>query len=56
VSGWVQEGLSGFLLGILFLAARRNLIVPIIAHGVSNTLAFVLIYFGNYPGIGVQAA
>ena len=55
VSGWVQEGLSGFLLGVLFLLARRNLVVPIIAHGVSNTLAFVLIYFGNYPGIGAQA-
>ena len=55
ISGWVQEGLSGFLLGVLFLIARRNLVVPIIAHGVSNTLAFVLIYLGNYPGIGTLA-
>ena len=52
VSGWVQEGLSGLLLGILFLATKRNLAVPIVAHGVSNTLAFVLIYFGMYPGLG----
>lgn len=52
VSGWVQEGLSGFLLGVLFLATKRNLAVPIVAHGVSNTLAFVLIYFGRYPGLG----
>lgn len=51
VSGWVQEGLSGFLLGALFLATRRNLVVPIVAHGVSNTLAFVLIYLGRYPGL-----
>jgi uncharacterized protein len=52
VSGWIQEGLSGLLLGILFLATKRNLAVPIVAHGVSNTLAFVLIYLGRYPGLG----
>ena len=52
MSGWIQEGLSGFLLGVLFSLAGRNLIVPIEAHGVSNTLAFILIYFGRYPGIG----
>ena len=52
VSGWIQEGLSGLILGILFLSAQRNLVVPIVAHGVSNTLAFVLIYFGRYPGLG----
>ena len=51
VSGWIQEGLSGFLLGVLFLSTRRNLAVPIIAHGVSNTVAFVFIYLGKYPGI-----
>ena len=52
VSGWVQEGLSGLLLGVLFLATKKNLAVPIVAHGVSNTLAFVLMYFGRYPGLG----
>lgn len=51
VSGWVQEGLSGLLLGILFLATQRNLAVPIVAHGVANTVAFVLVYFGRYPGL-----
>lgn len=52
VSGWIQEGLSGLLLGMLFLLARRNLVLPIVAHGVSNTMAFVLIYLGRYPGLG----
>ena len=47
MSGWIQEGLSGFLLGVLFLATKRNLAVPIIAHGVSNTVAFALIYAGK---------
>ncbi|MEJ8569400.1 CPBP family intramembrane glutamic endopeptidase [Elongatibacter sediminis] len=56
VSGWVQEGLSGFLLGVLFLASRKNLALPIVAHGVSNSVAFVLIYFGNYPGLGAGGA
>lgn len=51
-AGWIQEGLSGLLLGMLFLATGSNLTVPIVAHGVSNTLAFVLIYFDRYPGMG----
>lgn len=51
VAGWIQEGLAGFWLGCLFLLSKRNLTVPIVAHGVSNTLALVLIYFGNYPGL-----
>jgi uncharacterized protein len=50
LAGALQEGLSGFLLGVIFLLARRNLVVPMVAHGVSNTLAFVLIYLGRYPG------
>jgi len=54
VSGWVQEGLSGFLLGVLFLLSKRNLTVPIVAHGVSNSLAFTLMYFGHYPGQGLN--
>jgi membrane protease YdiL (CAAX protease family) len=52
VSGWIQEGLSGLALGVLFLVTKRNLVVPIVAHGVSNMLAFILIYFGRYPGLG----
>jgi hypothetical protein len=51
VSGWIQEGLSGLWLGILFLAMKRNRMAPMVSHGVSNTLAFVLIYFGKYPGM-----
>jgi len=39
------------LLGLLYLASRRNLVVPIVAHGVANTPAFVLIYLGRYPGV-----
>jgi membrane protease YdiL (CAAX protease family) len=52
ISGAAQESLSGLLLGVLFLLTGRNLAVPIVAHGVSNTVAFVLIYLGRYPGLG----
>ena len=51
LTGMVQEGLAGLILGLLYLGSRRNLAVPIIAHGISNTLAFVLIYLDRYPGV-----
>jgi membrane protease YdiL (CAAX protease family) len=51
IAGIVQESLSGCWLGVLFLANGRNLTVPIVAHGVSNSLALVLIYLNRYPGL-----
>lgn len=51
IAGWIQEGLSGALLGILYLLNGRNLTVPIVAHGVSNMVALVMIYFNRYPGL-----
>jgi membrane protease YdiL (CAAX protease family) len=51
VSGIVQESLSGCWLGVLFLASGHNLTVPIVAHGVSNSLALVLIFLNRYPGL-----
>ena len=51
LSGLAQESFSGLLLGLLFMATGRNLTVPIVAHGVANSLAFVLIYLGRYPGL-----
>jgi len=51
LTGIAQESLSAIWLGLLFLASGRNLTVPIVAHGVSNTLALILIYLGRYPGL-----
>lgn len=51
VTGIIQESLSGAWLGVLFLVCGRTLTIPIVAHGVSNTLALVLMYFGAYPGL-----
>jgi membrane protease YdiL (CAAX protease family) len=50
-TGQLQAAFDGLVLGLLYLATRRNLAVPIVAHGVSNSLAFVLIYLGHYPGL-----
>jgi hypothetical protein len=51
LTGQVQAAIDGLMLGLLYLGSRRNLLVPIVSHGVSNSLAFVLIYLGHYPGL-----
>ena len=42
---------AGLLLGGLYLASGRNLMVPIIAHGVTDTVDLLIIYSGHYPGM-----
>jgi membrane protease YdiL (CAAX protease family) len=51
VTGVIDEGLAGLLLGVIYLRTGRNLAVPIIAHGIQDTIDFVLIFFGKYPGM-----
>ncbi len=51
VSGAVAAALGGLVYGALYLWTGRNLWAPIIAHGVFDTTAFLLIYWGNYPGL-----
>lgn len=51
LAGVAQESWNGLLLGGLYLACGRRLAYPIVAHGVSNTLALALIYLGRYPGL-----
>jgi membrane protease YdiL (CAAX protease family) len=50
-TGIIDEGLSGLLLGVIYLGTGRNLGVPIIAHGIGDTIDFVLIFLGKYPGM-----
>ena len=50
-TGMVENILSGVLLGLLYLASGRNLTVPVIAHAFSDSLDFLLIYLGKYPGM-----
>jgi len=37
-----------------YLACGRNLAVPIIAHGITDTIDVVLIFSGRYPGLPIH--
>jgi len=50
-SGIIVITVTGLLLGGLYLATGRNLWVPIIVHGVNDTVGFILIFLGKYPGL-----
>ncbi len=50
-SGIITITLTGLMLGGLYLVTGRNLWVPIIAHGVNDTVGFILIFLGKYPGL-----
>ena len=51
LSGMIATGLTGLVLGCLYLATGRNLWAAIVAHGVMDTSGFVMIFFGVYPGV-----
>jgi len=51
ITGIIDEGLAGFLFGVVYLRNGRNLAVPIIAHGIGDTIDFLLIFAGKYPGM-----
>jgi membrane protease YdiL (CAAX protease family) len=50
-SGVIATGLCGFLFGIVYLASGRNLWLSIIAHGTLDSVGFVLVFLGKYPGL-----
>jgi uncharacterized protein len=45
ITGVLDTFLAGLMLGLLYIYARRNLWLPILTHGVVDTVAFLLIYF-----------
>jgi len=51
LSGMLSTGISGLFFGAYFLASGRNLWASILAHGVSNSIGFILIFLGRYPGV-----
>jgi uncharacterized protein len=51
ITGMIENTVNGLLLGSLYLACGRNLLVPVVAHGVSNTVDMLLIYLGRFPGL-----
>lgn len=50
-TGMIENVWDGALLGVLYLVTGRNLTVPIVAHGVTDTIDFALIFLGWYPGM-----
>ena len=45
LAGQLSTGLTGLIFGILYVQYKRNLWVPILAHGFNNTVGITLIYF-----------
>jgi membrane protease YdiL (CAAX protease family) len=45
-AGMVDSGVAGLILGIAYLAAKRNLWAPILAHGIIDTVGITALYFG----------
>ena len=46
MAGLILNIVDGIVLGVLYLASGRNLWLPVIEHGVGNTLSFILLYLG----------
>ncbi len=44
-----MTGMAGLVLGGLYLACGRNLWPAIVAHGTTNTISFLVLYFGLMP-------
>lgn len=50
-TGEIENLIDGLLLGGVYLACGRKLAVPIVAHGVQDTIDVLLIFLGKYPGM-----
>lgn len=50
-TGIIENGADGALLALLYIACGRNLVAPIVAHGVTDTLDSLLMFSGHYPGM-----
>ena len=51
MSGMISTGISGFVFAGLYFTTNRNLWAAILAHGIYDTIGFLMIFFGVYPGI-----
>ena len=49
MTGQLENMLAGLLLGGIYLACGRSLAVPIVAHGITDTLDVLLMFAGLYP-------
>jgi CAAX protease family protein len=51
LAGVIGSSVSGLLFGMLYLRGERNLWLPILAHGFSDSIGLALIYLGLSPGL-----
>jgi len=51
ITGIIENSLDGALLALLYMACGRNLLAPIVTHGVTDTVDSLIVYFGHYPGM-----
>jgi hypothetical protein len=51
IMGIVENSIDGVLLALLYTACGRNLIAPIVAHGITDTIDALIIFSGHYPGM-----
>ncbi|HEY3815008.1 MAG TPA: CPBP family intramembrane glutamic endopeptidase [Caulobacteraceae bacterium] len=47
--GMIEAGVDGALFALLYFATGRNLIAPMIAHGVQDSIDLILGFTGHYP-------
>ena len=50
-TGIIENVIDGAILAAVYFATNRNLLAPIIAHGIQDTVDVLLIYSGHYPGL-----
>jgi membrane protease YdiL (CAAX protease family) len=46
ITGVLDTFLAGIMLGLLYLFARRNLWLPILTHGILDTIGFIILFAG----------
>lgn len=51
VAGMIDVAFFALIPVIAYLLSGRNLWIPILAHGIGDTIGFVLIFFHRYPGL-----
>lgn len=48
--GQIENVIGGCLLAVFYVVCGQKLAVPIVAHGVQDTIDVLLIFLGKYPG------
>jgi membrane protease YdiL (CAAX protease family) len=55
-TGVIENIIDGAILAAVYFGTNRNLLAPIIAHGIQDTVDVLLIYLGVYPGLESRVA